>query len=159
MRNCVQYLYVREQINQHSLVQSKIFQTILENIKTHRAGLYTFRINVLNSLTPLMNQLLSMSLLPRQQLHEIFSMVHLQQNGLQDRLSLAVPIQDILWYYETKLVTQVEGTESGLILTLAIPMASKSSYERATCHSYPHARRGYRLSNFEAPRSQIHGRP
>ena len=127
MRNCVQYLYVREQINQHSLVLSNIFQTILANIKTYRAALYTFRINVLNSLTPLMNQLLPMSLVPRQQLHEILTMVHLQQNGLQDRLSLAVPIQDILSYYETKLVTQVEAIESGLILTLAIPMASKST--------------------------------
>ena len=68
-----------------------------------------------------------MSLVPRQQLLEILTMVHLQQNGLQDRLSLAVPIQDILSYYETKLVTQVEAIESGLILTLAIPMASKST--------------------------------
>ena len=127
MRNCLQYLYVREQINQHSLVLSNIFQTILANIKTYRAALYTFVLNVLNSLTPLMNQLLPMSLVPRQQLHEILTMVHLQQNWLQYRLSLAVPIQDILSYYETKLVTQVEANESGLILTLAIPMASKST--------------------------------
>ena len=68
-----------------------------------------------------------MSLVPRQQLHETLTMVHLQQNGLQDRLSLAVPIQYILSYNETKLVTQVEAIESGLILTLAIPMASKST--------------------------------
>ena len=127
MRNCLQYLYVREQINQHSLVLSNIFQTVLTNIKTYRAALYTFRINVLNSLTPLMNQLLPMSLVPRQQLHEILTMVHLQQNGLQDRLSLAITIQDILSYYETKLATQVEAIESGLIPTMAIPMALKST--------------------------------
>ena len=89
-----------------------------------------------------MNQLLPMSLVPHQQLHEILTMGHLQQNGLQDRLSLAVPIQDILSYYETKLVTQVEAIESGLILTLAIPMASKSTNMNVLhAHSYPHARR------------------
>ena len=38
MRNCIQYLYVREQINQHSLVLSNIFQAILANIKTYRCG-------------------------------------------------------------------------------------------------------------------------
>ena len=158
MRNCLQYLYVREQINQHSLVLSNIFQTILANIKTYRAALHTFRINVLNSQTPFMNQLLPMSLVPRQQLHEILTMVHLQQNGLQDRLSLAIPIQDILSYYETKLVTQVEAIESGLIPTLAIPMASKSAVMNVL-HAIPsHARRGYRQSIILASRSQIHGR-
>ena len=127
MRNCIQYLYVREQINQHSLVLSNIFQAIVANIKTYRSALYTIRINILNALTPLMNQLLPMSLVPREQLHEILAIVHLQQNGQQDRLSLAVPIQEILSYYETKLVTQVEAIDAGLILTLAIPMASKST--------------------------------
>ena len=90
-----------------------------------------------------MNQLLPMSLVPREQLHEILTIVHLQQNGQQDRLSLAVPIQEILSYYETKFVTQVEAIDAGLILTLAIPMASKSSYERIACHSDPNAGRGY----------------
>ena len=126
MRNCIQYLYVREQINQHSLVLSKIFQAILANIKTYRSALYTFRINILNALTPLMNQLLPMSLVPSEQLHEILTIVQLQQNGQQDRLSLAVPIQEILSYYETKLVTQVKAIDAGLLLTLAIPMAKST---------------------------------
>ena len=65
-----------------------------------------------------MNQLLSMSLVPREQLHEILTIVHLQQNGQQDLLSLAVTIHEILSYYETKLVTQVEAIDPGLILTL-----------------------------------------
>ena len=73
-----------------------------------------------------MNQLVPMSLVPRQQLNEIFTMVGLQ-NGLQDRLSLAVPIQDILSSYKTELVTQFEAIESGLTLTLAIRMSSKST--------------------------------
>ena len=72
----------------------------------------------------------------RQQLHEILTMVHFQQNGLQDRLSLAVPIQDILSYYETKLITQIEAIESGLILSLVIPMASKSTVMNVL-HSLP----------------------
>ena len=127
MRNCIQYVYVGKQINQHSLVFSNIFQAILANIKTYRSALYLFRINILNALTPLMNQLVPMSLVPREQLHEVLTIVHLQQNGQQDRLSLAVPIQEILSYYETKLVTQVEAIDAGLLLTLAIPMASKST--------------------------------
>ena len=127
MKNSIQYLYLREQIKQHSLGLNHIFQAILCNIKTYRSDLYTFRINVLNALTPLMNQLLPMSLIPREELNEILTIVHLQQNGQQDRLSLAVAIQEILSYYETKLVTQNEATDAGLILKLAIPMASKST--------------------------------
>ena len=75
-----------------------------------------------------MNQLLSMSLVPREQLHEILMVVHLQQNGQRDQLSLAVPIQMILSYYETKPVTQVEAIDTGLIITLATPMASESTF-------------------------------
>ena len=71
-----------------------------------------------------MNQLLTTSLAPPQQPHEKLTMLHQQQNGLQGRLSLA---HDILSYNETKLVTKAEAIQSGLILTLAIVMASKST--------------------------------
>ena len=40
MSNCIQYLYVREQINQHSLLLDSIFQAILANIKTPLGPLY-----------------------------------------------------------------------------------------------------------------------
>ena len=65
-------------------------------------------------LSPLMNQLLPMSQLPRAQLKEILTRVCVQQIGLEDRLFLAVPIQEIFSYYETKLVTRVEAIKSGL---------------------------------------------
>ena len=136
MRNCLQFLYVREQLNQQSLVLSNIFTTILSSIKTYRAALYTFRINLLNSLTPLMNQLLPMSLIPTDQLEEILTLVHLEQNGKSDRLSLAIPITDILSYYETKLVTQVDAIDEGLILTLAIPLASTTTV-MSVLHAIP----------------------
>ena len=92
MRNCIQYLYVREKINQYSLLLSNIFQAIRANVKTYHSALYMIRINILNALTPIMNQLLPMSRVPRVQLHEILTIVHYQQNGQQERLSLAVPI-------------------------------------------------------------------
>ena len=126
MKSCVQYIHVREQINQHSFVLSNVSQTILANIKIYLAVLYVFCIDALNSLTPLMNQLLPMSLVRRQQLHEILTMVLIHQNGLQDRLSLAVSIQDFHPYNEANLATPVEANESGLNLTLARPMASKA---------------------------------
>ena len=65
-------------------------------------------------LSPLMNQLLPTSLLPRAQLKEILIRVRLQQIGLEDRLFLAVLIQEIFSYCENKLVTQNEAVNSGL---------------------------------------------
>ena len=127
MRNCVQFLYVREQTNHHALMLSNLFQVIFTNIKSYRAALYAFRVNLLNSLTPLKNSFLPMSLIPREQLYKVLQIVQLMESGKQDRLTLAIPSQDMLSYYETKLITNVRATDAGLLLTLAIPMASSTT--------------------------------
>ena len=45
-----------------------------------------------------MEQTLPMAIIPRAQLNEILTLFHLQQ---EDRFSVALPIQEILYYYET----------------------------------------------------------
>ena len=94
-----------------NIAQSSVifFKQFWQRKKTYRAALHTFWIIILNALTPLMNQLLPVSLVPRAQLNENLTIIHLQQNGLEDRIPPAVPIQEMLSYYETKLVTQVEA--------------------------------------------------
>ena len=127
MRNCVQFLFVREQTNHHALMLSNLFQVIFTNIKSYRAALYAFRVNLLNSLTPLKNSFLPMSLIAREQLYKVLQIVQLMESGKQDRLTLAIPSQDMLSYSETKLITYVRATDAGLLLTLAIPMASSTT--------------------------------
>ena len=127
MRNCMQYLYTREQTAHHSVILQSIFQTIYTNIKSYRTALYAFRINLLNALTPLINQFLPISLIPREQLHEILNTIHMGESGNADHLTLAIPPQEILSYYESQLVTNVVPTKAGLMLTLAIPMASRTT--------------------------------
>ena len=127
MRNCLQYLYTRQQTGHHSIILQSFFQTLYTNIKSYRAALYAFRINILNALAPLINQYLPISLIPREQLRHILTTIHLGESGNADRLTLAIPPQEILSYYESKLVTNVVPTKAGLMLTLAIPMASRTT--------------------------------
>ena len=104
-----------------------MFQTLYTNIKSYRAALYAFLINISNALAPLINQYLPISLDPREQLRHILTTTRLGESGNADRLALAIPPQEFFSYYESKLVTNVVPTNAGLMLTLAIPMASRTT--------------------------------
>ena len=57
-------------------------------------------------------------------LFEILLKVALTQVQQTDRLTLAIPTNQILTYYETKILTYVALVNSGMIFTLAVPFAS-----------------------------------
>ena len=105
IRKSVQFLYVREQTNHHALILSKLFQVIFTNNKSYRAALYAFHVNLLNSHPPLKNSFLPMSLTPREQLYKVLQLVQLMEPGKQDRLTLAIPSQQMVSYYATELIT------------------------------------------------------
>ena len=48
-------------------------------------------------------------------------------NGEYQTLSLAIPIDEVLAYYKSKLLRDVIVVERGLIMRLAIPLATKES--------------------------------
>ena len=68
-----------------------------------------------------------MSLVPRQSLLKILDNIALEQWRVSDRLILPIPIDEILAYYESKLLRDVIVVEQGLILCMAIPLATKES--------------------------------
>ena len=72
-----------------------------------------------------------MSLVPCKSLIAVLDSVHDSQKRSTDRLSLAIPMKDLM-SYNAKLVYEIATVEQGLLLTLAIPLASS----QISCHVY-----------------------
>lgn len=127
MMHCTQYLYVRTQSNhlRSALLSNLVF--LHTNIKAYRTALFTYRINLLNSLTPMSNNHLPMSLVPKSSLLEILKQIALSQIDSVDRLTLAILPRNVLTYYETKLLREVTANELGLMFTFSIPMSSSET--------------------------------
>ena len=68
-----------------------------------------------------------MSLVPRQSLLTILENVAAHQSRSKDRLSLAIPRDEILSYYESQLLRDVITVDQGLVMRIAIPLASKQT--------------------------------
>ena len=68
-----------------------------------------------------------MSLVPRQALLAILDHVASEQWRKSDRLSLAIPMDEIIAYYESQLLRVVLVVEQGLIMRIAFPLATKDS--------------------------------
>ena len=66
-----------------------------------------------------------MSLVPRQSLLTILKNVAAEQSRCKDRLSLAIPMDEIISYYESRLLRDVITVDQGLVMRIAIPLASK----------------------------------
>ena len=68
-----------------------------------------------------------MSLEPRQSLLAILENFASEQDRSKDRLSLVFPINAILFYYKSGLLRDVITVDQGLIMKIAIPLASKQT--------------------------------
>ena len=68
-----------------------------------------------------------MSLVPRDSLMKIEDYVAREQMNARDRLTLAIPMDDLLSYYNAELLTDALSIKQGLLLTLAIPLASRQT--------------------------------
>ena len=82
---------------------------------------------MMNSLQPLLNNYLPMSLVPREELLAVLDDVASEQWRKADRLAFAIPIDEIIAYYESQLLRDVLVVEQGLILRIAIPLATTHS--------------------------------
>ena len=97
--------------------------TLYADIKSYRAALYSFRLNVINSIPTLLDKRLPMSLVPKKSLLKVLNAVYDSLKYASDRLTLAIPITDLLSYYDAKLVSEVSSVPEGLLMTLSIPLA------------------------------------
>ena len=68
-----------------------------------------------------------MSLVPRQSLVSILENVAAEQSRSKDRRSLAIPMDEIISYYESRLLRDVITFDQGLVMRIAIPLASKQT--------------------------------
>ena len=127
LRDCDQLLFSRQQINFNHDTISSLLALTFANIKSYRGALYTYKINMMHSIQPLLNNYLPMSLVPRQSLLAILDDVASEQWRKLDRLSLAIPMDEIIAYYESHLLTDVLVVEQGLLIRIAIPLATKDS--------------------------------
>ena len=127
MRNCDQFLFTRQQINFNFDTIASLLSLFYSNVKSYRAALFAYRLNLLNSIPAFLNQYIPMSLLDRASLDEVVSVVQSIQNKALDRLTLAIPPHEALSYYEARLLQDVVALSEGLLLTMSIPLASRQT--------------------------------
>ena len=125
MRMCDVYLFTRTQANHIRTSILAEVDSLIANIRSYRAALVAYRINLLNSLSHLSLGRLPLSLVERGVLSEILMEVATDQLHAPDRLTLAVPLDDILAYYEMNLVEQVYTTDAGLFIKFLVPLTSR----------------------------------
>ena len=83
------------------------------------------RINLLNSIPSLLSKYVHLSLLSKEVFEIVLNKVAFQQIRALDRLTLAIPIQELLSYYEAQLLHDFLALSHGLMLTMSIPLASR----------------------------------
>ena len=68
-----------------------------------------------------------MSLIPIESLLVILERLAIQQSKASDRLSLAIPMTDLLSYYGSSLIAVAVTVPEGLLMTFSIPLASRQT--------------------------------
>ena len=114
-------------MNQHLASISSILNTLQTLIRSYRLALANFRANLLQNLSAMVNGFLPLSIISKEILHEILIAVMTNEIENGSRLTLAIPLNEILTYYESKLLLKVESDKAGVIFTFSVPFASKST--------------------------------
>ena len=68
-----------------------------------------------------------MSLLPMESLPAILDNISLRQSKSEDHVSLVIPSNDLLSYYNSRLLDDAITVSERLLLTLNLPLASKQT--------------------------------
>ena len=80
-----------------------------------------------------------MSFVPTESLLAILRSVAMKQTTAEERLSLAIPMSDLLSYFDSKLLADAIMVKEGLLMTLNIQLASKQTvftvYEAKLIHA------------------------
>ena len=124
---CSQLFYARDQMLQVQASLLGSFSALLNELKMYRVAIYSFKLTILNSVMIMVNKLIPMALLPRSDLEEILRVVNHWQSDTNERLSLAIPITQILTYYERKILRNVDIVDDGMYFTLAIPFVTTAT--------------------------------
>ena len=124
LRDCNQMLFSNQILNFNFDTVASVLAVLYTDIKYYRSALYAYKVNVQNSIPISLSERLPMSLVPRESLTAILDSVYDSQKNAADSLTLAIPMEDLLPYYDAQFLTEVSSIEQGLLLTLSIPLAS-----------------------------------
>ena len=101
---CNQMLFSNQQLNFDFDTLSSLLAMIDASIKSYRSALFAYCMNLLNAIPVLSRGHLPMSLIPMDSLMVILESLAIQQMRAADRLSLAIPMTDLLSYYNSQIV-------------------------------------------------------
>ena len=121
---CNQLFYARDQMLQVQTNLIGSLSALLNEIKSYRTAVVSCKLLILNSVMTMVNKLIPMALLPRTALEEILEAVVIWQTKENERLSLAIHTNQLLTYYETKILRNVDVVEDGMFFNLAIPFVT-----------------------------------
>ena len=96
-------------------------------IKNFRTVTYTFRSTLLTAFMIMTNEFLPILLVQREHLKKVLVSVQRSLGNDDQMLSLAIPINKILTYYESKLLREFTTNDPGLVFKMAIPLASRET--------------------------------
>ena len=96
-------------------------------MKRYHSVLFAFRMNNLNSIPVLLKGHLPMSLIPMESLPAFMDNVSLRQSKAEDCLTLAIPVSDLLSYYDSRLLVDAITVSERLLLILSKPLASQQT--------------------------------
>ena len=125
--SCVRRLQLRGKEN---LQFSEILAWLLmlqTEIKNFRTATYTFRSTLFSAFMTMTNEFLPISLVPREHLEKVLVSLQRPLGNDDQMLSLAIPINKIFTYYESKLLRDVTTNDLGLVFKMAIPLASRET--------------------------------
>ena len=80
---------------------------------------------MMNAIQPLPKNSLPMSPVPHDSLFAILDNLRTEQLRRSNRLTLVIPIYEVVAYYESKLLRDVIAVKQGLILRIATLLASE----------------------------------
>ena len=126
MTLCTEYLFTRSQINLLRTTVTARLQTILSAIQSFRVALWAYRATLLDAIPNMAKGYIPMSLIPRDTLLQILEEIHREQGRDTEHRTLALTLDNLLRYYETPLIRRVESSEDGLLITIAIPLTTRS---------------------------------
>ena len=118
MRNCDQLLYTRQQVNFNVNTISSLLSLIYSNVEGNRAALFAFQMNIMNAIPSVLSKYVLMALLAKQSSKKILKVFEDSQEKSDKQLTLAIPRQELLTYYESRLLLDVLTRDDGLLMTI-----------------------------------------
>ena len=135
-------MFTRQQIDFNFDAIASPLSLSYSNIKAYQAALFAYRINLLDSVAAVLNKYVPRSLPTGEFLEIVLEKVGDIQVHSADRLSLAIPFDEIMSYYDAKLLQDFISSEKGPFLDHIDPFSIKTNCnDNLSSDSDPYATR------------------